>query len=188
MHELPQILDRGIVVDTEHFRIERLHLKFSNGQIRYYERMAGGGSGAVMIVPVMGDEIILVREYCAGTNSYELGFPKGKSESGESWQQTADRELREETGYSAMKYTFLRSVNSAPSFFEASIDLVLAEDLEEKPLDTGDEPEPIEIVRWPLSNISALFSDPNFREARCLAALFAAASLRGWLRLPASIL
>ncbi len=181
MHELPQILDRRIIVDTEHFKIERLHLKFSNGQIRYYERMAGGGAGAVMIVPVLDNDLVLVREYCAGTNSYELGFPKGKSDPGETWRDTAERELREETGYSAGCYTYLRSVISAPSFFSVSIDLVLAEDLTENRLDTGDEPEPVEIVRWPLSRVSELFSDSSFHEARCLAALASAARLRGWM-------
>ncbi len=177
---LPEILGTEVTVSTEHFRIERLHLEFANGQRRYYERMAGDSGGAVMVVPVLGDQMLLIREYCAGTHSYELGFPKGRSEAGEDWRQTAERELREETGYRGGTYTYLRRVNSAPSFFAADIDLVLAEDLIWDPLDTGDEPEPVEKIWRPLGDMSALLLDPAFREARCLAALAAAMQLKGW--------
>ena len=37
----------------------------------------------------------------------------------------------------------------------------------------GDEPEPLEIVRFPLANIDELLADPNFTEARNLTALYA---------------
>ena len=32
---------------------------------------------SVLIVPVVNNELILIREYAAGVDSYELGFPKG---------------------------------------------------------------------------------------------------------------
>ncbi|MBQ8708755.1 MAG: ADP compounds hydrolase NudE [Succinivibrionaceae bacterium] len=177
---LPEILSSEIAVSTGHFRIERLHLRFANGEKRVYERMLGGGNGAVMIVPVLGSDLLLVREYCAGTNSYELGFPKGRGEKGEDWRATAQRELREETGYGAGNCTYLRKVNSAPSFFASDIDLVLAEDLFPAPLDSGDEPEPMELVKWPLARAADLLLEPGFREARCLAALAAAMRIRHW--------
>lgn len=180
MKQLPEILSTSIESKTDYFRIERLQLRFSNGEIRFYERMLGKEHGAVMMVPVLGSDLLLIREYCAGTHSYELGFPKGRVESGEGWQEASDRELREETGYSAGRYTFLRSVNSAPSFFRSSIDLVLAEDLQYQPLKTGDEPEPLEIVKWPVSRCSELLRSPEFQEARCLVALALAMELRHW--------
>ncbi len=180
MPQLPEILDTSIEVATEHFRIEKVHLRFSNGQERYYERMLGSKPGAVMIVPVVDDNLLLVREYCGGTHSYELGFPKGCCEAGENWKQAAERELREETGYRGSNYTFLRSVNSAPSFFSTSIDIILAEDLLYDPLSTGDEPEPMELVRWPIKSASDLLLDEGFKEARCIAALASAMQVRHW--------
>lgn len=180
MNNLPEILSKKIEIATECFRIEKLQLKFSNGEIRCYERMLGRQHGAVMMVPVLGDHLLLVREYCAGTHSYELGFPKGKVDGDESWEEASERELREEVGYRANKYTFLRSVNSAPSFFKSSIDLVLAEDLIYDPLETGDEPEPLEIVKWPINKCSELLTCPEFQEARCLVALSMARDLRHW--------
>ena len=75
---LPQIHSREIVAQSKLFRVERLDLEFSNGATREFERMAGGNRGAVMIVPMLDENtMVLIREYAAGTHSYQLGFPKG---------------------------------------------------------------------------------------------------------------
>ena len=82
------------------FKIEQLDLEFSNGETRVFERMAGSGRGAVMVVPFINDdEFLLVREYAAGTHTYELGFPKGLIDPGESPEVAANRELKEEIGF-----------------------------------------------------------------------------------------
>ena len=74
----PEILKAEIVAESRLFKVESLHLKFSNGEERVYERMRGGNRGAVMVVPLYdAHTLLLVREYAAGTHSYQLGFPKG---------------------------------------------------------------------------------------------------------------
>lgn len=171
MKSLPTILSKDVEVSTNHFHIEKLNLCFSNGVRRVYERMIGKNNGAVLIVPIYKNNLILVREYCAGTHSYELGFPKGKVDQGEDFLTAADRELQEEVGFKAKKYTYMRSVNSAPSFFQGSMALVLAEDLFESKLETGDEPEPLDIIEYPINKAKDLLFDSNFQEARCLVAL-----------------
>ena len=78
--KLPIISNNQQVAQSRLFKIEQIDLTFSNGEKRQYERMLGSGRGAVMIVPMLDDEtMLLVREYCAGTHSYELGFPKGNA-------------------------------------------------------------------------------------------------------------
>ncbi len=65
---------------VEFFRVEQLQLRFSNGVERTYERLRGkaGGLGAVMIVAMTDAEhVVLVEEYCAGSDAYELSLPKG---------------------------------------------------------------------------------------------------------------
>ena len=77
----PKILKQELVAESRLFKIESLHLRFTNGNERIYERMLGGHRGAVMLVPLLDDEtLLLVREYAAGTHSYELGFPKAMSQ------------------------------------------------------------------------------------------------------------
>ena len=117
---LPEITHRTIVARSKFFRIEQVDLTFSNGATRQFERMAGKGHGAVMIVPFYDDDhILLIREYGAGTHQYELGFPKGLIDAGETPFQAANRELKEEAGYGANDLSDLINVSMAPTFFNA---------------------------------------------------------------------
>ncbi|VTM22829.1 ADP compounds hydrolase nudE [Raoultella terrigena] len=63
--------------------------------------------------------IILIREYAVGTESYELGFSKGLIDPGESVLEAANRELKEEVGFGAQKLTFLKKLSMAPSYFSS---------------------------------------------------------------------
>ena len=56
--------------------------------------------------------------------------------------------------------------------------IVLARDLYPQTLE-GDEPEPLEVVNWPLSQADELLGREDFKEARCVAALFLA---QKWLK------
>ncbi|KAL8181354.1 UNVERIFIED_CONTAM: hypothetical protein K2H54_000207 [Gekko kuhli] len=133
----PEILKAEIVAESRLFKVESLHLKFSNGEERVYERMRGGNRGAVMVVPLFDAQtLLLVREYAAGTHSYELGFPKGLIRPGR-------------------------------------MDILLARDLfpEQR---VGDEPEPLEVIPWPLNRIDELLARPDFTESRSISALLLA--------------
>lgn len=168
---LPQITARKQVAKSRLFAIEQIDLTFSNGEAREYERMSGTGRGAVMIVPMLDSHtMLLVREYCAGTHSYELGFPKGLIDAGESAAEAANRELKEEIGYGAESLTLLHKVAMAPAFFDAKMSIFMADELYAEKL-LGDEPEALEIVPWSLANYRQLLQQPDFNEARSFAAL-----------------
>jgi len=169
--KLPEILARNTVAKSRLFSIEALDLRFSNGEQRTYERMKPSGHNAVMMVPVteQGD-LLLVREYCAGTERYELGFPKGLMDPGETPEQSANRELKEEVGVGAKTLTLLKEVVLAPSYFSSRMTLFLAQDLYSEQLD-GDEPEPLEVIRWPLAQAEELLTHLDFCEARSITAL-----------------
>lgn len=170
----PEILATSVVAKSRLFTIESLDLRFSNGEERTYERMKPSNRGGVMIVPVttQGD-LLLIREYCAGTERYELGFPKGLIDPGENPQQAGNRELKEEIGMGANHWTPLKQVVLAPSYFSSTMTLFLAQDLYAERL-VGDEPEELEIVRWPLQQAEELLTHLDFSEARCITALMLA--------------
>ncbi|MEG3692094.1 ADP compounds hydrolase NudE [Vibrio coralliirubri] len=167
----PEILAQKTVAQSKLFSIESLDLRFSNGEQRTYERMKPSGRNAVMMVPIteQGD-ILLVREYAAGTERYELGFPKGLIDPGEQPNEAAVRELKEEIGFGANKLTPLKEVILAPSYFSSKMTLFIAEDLYPEKLE-GDEPEPLDIVRWPLAQAEELLTHLDFCEARSITAL-----------------
>ncbi|MGK0380889.1 MAG: ADP-ribose diphosphatase [Flavobacteriales bacterium] len=171
---LPQIHSRKIVAKSGLFKIEQVDLEFSNGETRAFERMAGSGNGAVMVVPFINDdEFLLIREYAAGTHTYELGFPKGLIDPGESATVAANRELKEEIGFGAKTLHLLQNVSMAPAFFDAKMTIFVAEDLYPEVL-PGDEPEPLDVIKWSIHNIDALLAKDDFVEARCIAALLLA--------------
>ncbi|GGW90804.1 ADP compounds hydrolase NudE [Alteromonas halophila] len=171
---LPLIHSREIVARSRLFRVEQVDLEFSNGATRQFERMAGTNRGAVMIVPMLDeDTMVLIREYAAGTHSYQLGFPKGLIDPGESVSEAANRELKEEAGYGARTLHDIQQVSMAPTFFNATMNIVIAQDLYPQTL-PGDEPEPLEVIHWPLSEADALLRREDFVEARCIAALLLA--------------
>lgn len=168
---LPTITARKQVAKSRLFAIEQIDLTFSNGIKREYERMQGAGRGAVMVVPMLDeDTFLLVREYCAGTHSYELGFPKGLIDVGESPEEAANRELQEEIGYGSKQLNLMHKVAMAPAFFDASMHIFIANDLYTQWLE-GDEPEPLEVIPWKLADYKDLLIQPDFNEARSIAAL-----------------
>ena len=169
--QIPQIVTRKVVASSRLMRIEAIDLRFSNGVERQFERMQGSGRGAVMVVPFLDpDTLLLVREYAAGLHNYQLGFPKGLIDPGETPEQAANRELKEEIGYGAGELIALKSVTMAPQFFSATMHIYIARNLYPEQL-PGDEPEPLELVPWQLQNIDALLEQDDFTEARSIAAL-----------------
>lgn len=174
----PQILHTELVAESRLFKVESVHLRFSNGVERVYERMRSGGRGAVMLVPMLDDDtLLLIREYSAGTHSYELGFPKGLIDPGETALEAGNRELMEEVGYGARQLISLKQVSLAPGYFGSRMDILLARDLYPEQRE-GDEPEPLDVVPWPLDKLDELLSRPDFSEARSICGLLL---LQAWL-------
>jgi ADP-ribose diphosphatase len=177
MKEKPRILSSQTVAKSRLFEVERLDLEFSNGVTAAYERLCNRSHGAVLIVPMLdADTVLLIREYAAGVHRYELALPKGKVEADEDMHVAANRELMEEVGYGARKLQTLTRMTLAPGYFSHVTDVILAEDLYPQRI-PGDEPEPIEIVPWSLSRLEALLQREDCTEARSIAALFMARDL-----------
>jgi len=174
----PEILKRETVMRSRLFRADEIHLRFSNGEERRYEKLVGGGNGAVLIVPVLNnDTFLLVKEYAAGLEDYHLACPKGAIDQGESVLEAANRELKEEVGYGARKLTFLKKVHLSPSYMEHGINIVIAQDLYPERL-PGDEPEPIEVLEVSIAGIADFCLRADVCEGRSIAALFL---VREWL-------
>ncbi|AAU36626.1 MULTISPECIES: ADP compounds hydrolase NudE [Basfia] len=174
----PEILGISVAAKSRIFEIQAVELKFSNGELRTYERFKPSSRCAVMVLPIDGEDLLMVREYAVGTERYELGFTKGLMEAGETPEQSANREMQEEIGLGAKQFMLLRTVNSSPSFMNNPMHILIAQDFYPSKL-PGDEPEPLQLVRVPLANINELIEDPGFSEARNLVALY---TLRDYLR------
>ena len=174
MRQNPAVLARAIVAKSRLFTVEELQLRFSNGVERTYERLVnrGLGYGAVMVVALEDAEtVLLIEEYCAGIDAYELSLPKGLIEPGEDVLAAANRELKEEAGFGARQLEHITGLSLSPGYMSQSTHVVLARDLYAERL-PGDEPESIRVERFNLRDISRLAAADNFSEGRALAALY----------------
>ena len=155
-------------------RAEQVDLEFSNGEKRTFERLMSSGLGAVIIVPMQDtDTVLLVREYAVGVDRYELGLPKGRLDRDETAEQGANRELKEEIGFGARELRILTNLSVSPAYMTAMTHVVLARDLYPERL-VGDEPEPLEVVPWKLSELHRLLEHAEVSDGRSIAALFVA--------------
>jgi len=178
MKQKPQILSTRVITKTRLFSVEELDLEFSNGATACFERIKGSArGGGVLVIPVLDDgNTLLVREYCAGVDRYELMFPKGRIEDGEPAEEAANRELQEEVGYAAHDLRLIKSLTLAPGYIGHSTHLVVAKNLYPSKL-RGDEPEPLEVVPWPIADIEQLITRNDVTEGRTIAAAYMLRSL-----------
>lgn len=172
MRTLPRIISKTTIAQTRLFKIEALELEFSNGVSVNYERLLSSSAGAVLVVPMLDDDtVLLIREYNAGVHRYELALPKGRVEAQEDWLDAANREIQEEIGYAAQALEHVHTVSIAPGYLSHETHIVLARQLYPSVL-PGDEPEPIEVVPWRLDKIETLIASGQISEARSIAALY----------------
>lgn len=135
----------------------------------------GGGVGIIAI----DDEgrVAAVRQYRTPYKEIIYEIPAGKLESGEDPLVCGQRELREETGYSAKNWTFLGNVYPSPGYCAEIIRVFLATGLtagEAQP----DEGEFIEAEFIPLDKMVEMVMTDEIKDAKTQVAVLKAAILR----------
>jgi len=86
--------------------------------------------GAVAILAILEDgRVLLERQYRYPIAKTCIEIPAGKLELDEDPLLCAKRELKEETGYTANKWSFIRRIHPVISYSTEFIDVYLAEDL-----------------------------------------------------------
>ncbi len=86
--------------------------------------------GAVMIVGLLDDgRVVMERQYRHPMGQVMLEFPAGKLDPGEGSLVCAQRELREETGYSAREWAFAGRLSPTVAYSDEIIDIWFARGL-----------------------------------------------------------
>ena len=106
--------------------------------------------GAVVILPIVSrDEICLIRNYRIAVGKTLIELPAGTIDPHELPSKTAERELREETGFSAQRWRELPPFYMSPGILNERMHLFVAEGLTAGPpaREAGEEIENL-IVPW----------------------------------------
>lgn len=99
---------------------------------------------AVAVVPELPDgRIVLIEQFRAPVNTWVLEVPAGVVERGEKPEDTARRELIEETGYEAQELKYLGSIFTTPGYSNEVLHIYLATSLRF----VGAKPEEYEVLR-----------------------------------------
>ena len=127
--------------------------------------------GAVLLVAIDDEEnVFFVCQYRHPVGGSLLELPAGTVEEGEEPETCAVRELREEIGYRPRSLATLGGFFLSPGYCNEYIHVFLATDLEESPLDTGDEDD-IRSLRLPLSEALRRVESGEIQDAKTIAAL-----------------
>jgi ADP-ribose pyrophosphatase len=114
-------------------------------------------------------DILLIRQYRHAANQFLLEIPAGRIEPGEKLLPAAKRELLEETGYRAKKWSRLVRYYASPGFVAESMDILLAQNLVHAPGEgTPDEDEHIEVHPTPLSEAVRLALTGKLHDGKSL--------------------
>lgn len=127
--------------------------------------------GAVALVPMVDDEhvcLVLNHRYSIGKTLLEV--PAGTIDEGESPEQTAMRELHEETGYRAGRIRRLRDWYVSPGVMTERMYLFLCEDLEAG-LAQHELDERLENSVVPWNDALAMIDDGTIEDAKTILAL-----------------
>jgi ADP-ribose pyrophosphatase len=126
---------------------------------------------AVMMAVDEKKRVLLVKQYRLPAERYLWELPAGRIDPGETPLQAAKRELIEETGYKARKWTKMMSFWASPGYVQERMTIFLAEDLKEgeaKPM----EDERIETGWFTRRQIAELVDRQSIQDAKTMLGYF----------------
>jgi len=150
------------------FNLKCGYLKSPNGQAVYREIVEHPGS--VVILPLINNDIILLRQYRYTVGRWIYELPAGTIDKGESPEECAKRELLEETGYKTNRLIKLFEMYISPGYSTEYMYSYLATDL----IYEGMRPEHgelIQVVKKPLNDTIRLIRDNIINDAKSIATI-----------------
>ena len=123
-----QTLNTRLVYEGTFLRLYVDDVRSADGHVGAREYLRH--PGAVMIVPLLSDgRVVLERQFRYPLKRTVIEFPAGKIDVDEPPFKCAQRELLEETGYRAARWSYLGGLHNAIGYSDEKIEMFLAEEL-----------------------------------------------------------
>jgi ADP-ribose pyrophosphatase len=175
-----KVLTSKVSYDGPLFRVLSDEIQEPNGKKVQRDVVRHNGSVVILAVDRSKSKknplVLIERQFRHAAQQYLYEVPAGKMEEGEDHLEAAKRELLEETGYQAKKWTKLMRYFASPGFLGEWMQVFLAEDLtpgEAQP----EEDESFELQFVPLSELLRLIDAGKIRDGKTLIAGMAYARL-----------
>ena len=146
MHDRPTVVETDTPFHGSVFSVRVDRLRYDDGQTHRIDVVQHPASLAVIATPSR-DEIVLVRQYRHAAKAFLWEVPAGSADAGESPEEAARRELREETGYRARRLRPLGAFFTSPGFCDELMHFYHAHGLEAGDQQL-DEDERIEVATF----------------------------------------
>jgi ADP-ribose pyrophosphatase len=128
-----KMLDSHVAYEGPLFRVLRDHFIEPDGKESHRDVIRHNGSVVILAIDPGKKKkdpwVVLERQYRHAAGQYLWELPAGKLEKGEAGLDGAKRELAEETGYQAKKWSTLMTYFASPGFLGESMTVFLAEEL-----------------------------------------------------------
>ena len=140
----------------------------SSGAVREWESFERVNCKGIVAVVAVTDnkEVLLIRQFRPPVNGYVIEFPAGLNDRGDTLEETAKRELLEETGYAVREMVFLTEGPMSSGASGEILTAFLAKGLEFKGIGKRDETEDLEVLKIPIDELYqklyALQSEGNY--------------------------
>ena len=168
----PTVLSSKTVFQGRVFHVTRDKVREPNGITAIREVIRHSGSVVILAVDHSGTEprVLLERQYRYAARDYILELPAGRIDPGEKALAAGKRELLEETGYTARKWTKALFFYPSPGFLEETMTVFLAENL--KPgIAQPEEDELIEHHLFPLSQVMRFITTGKICDGKTIASV-----------------
>ncbi|MBU1084606.1 MAG: NUDIX hydrolase [Candidatus Omnitrophota bacterium] len=159
---------RKMVFNGRLLKVFRSRKALPEGKIGYFEEVQH--PGAVLVVPFVGEKVVLLRQYRGVIGDYIWELPAGKLDPGETPYKCAKRELLEETGYLAKNIKKLGFIYTTPGFCDEKIYIFTA-DCSGKVEASKESDEIIEVSVLGKKSIRNLFREGRINDAKTIAGL-----------------
>ncbi len=164
-------INSELIFDGRVVKLYKDNVELATGQKSFREVVKH--SGGVVILAEKEDKILLVKQFRYPMKEVMFELPAGKLENGEDPFEAAKRELEEETGYCANKWTDLGYVYTSPGYSDEKLYLYKAEDLEFTHCHP-DEGEIIQAFEYKYDDVLKMILDGKINDAKTLCAILRA--------------
>ena len=120
-----QVLTEDVAWTGRIFNVDRLRVKLPDGRMAIRDVVRHPGAVAVVALTEEG-QICLVRQYRPALGRVTVEIPAGKLAPGEDPLVCAERELKEETGFTAQKMAYLTTIATSAGFADELIHIYMA--------------------------------------------------------------